>query len=61
MALIALFLSYAQTFEHLITFVYKKEKEQLKSLRGIPKANVKCAFNKVNRVLKKIIFEILLS
>ena len=61
MVLITLFLSYAKTFEHLIEFVYKKEKGQLKPSRGIPKANVKCAINKVNCVLKKLIFEILLS
>ena len=42
-----------ETFKQLIMFVYKKEKEQLKSLRGIPKAKVKCAVNKVNCVLKK--------
>ena len=35
-------------------FVYKKEKEQLKSLRGIPKAKVKCTENKVNCVFKRI-------
>ena len=50
-----------EIFEQLIMFVDKKEKEQLKSLRGIPKARVKCAVNKVNCVLKKLIFEILLS
>ena len=38
----------------LVVFVYKKEKQQLKSLREIPKAKVKCAVNKVNCVLKKI-------
>ena len=43
-----------EIFEQLIMFVDKKEKEQLKSLRGIPKARVKCAVNKVNCVLKKI-------
>ena len=41
-------------FEQLIMFVPKKENEQLTSLRGIPKAKVKCAMNKVNCVLKKI-------
>ena len=40
-----------EIFEQLIIFVYKKEKEQLKSLRGIPKAKVKCAVNKVNYML----------
>ena len=35
-------------------FVYKKEKEQLKPLRGILKAKVKSAVNKVTCVLKKI-------
>ena len=35
-------------------FVYKKEKQQLKSLRGILKAKVNCAVNKVNCMLKKI-------
>ena len=35
-------------------FVYEKEKEQLKSLCGIPKAKVKCAVNKVNCMLNKI-------
>ena len=43
-----------EIFEQLIIFVYNKEKEQLKSLRGIPKAKVKCAVSKVNCVLKKI-------
>ena len=43
-----------EIFEQLITFAHKKEKEQLKSLPGIPKAKVKCAVNKVNYVLKKI-------
>ena len=43
-----------EIFEQLIIFVYKKEKEQLKSLRGIPKSKVKCAVNEVNCVLKKI-------
>ena len=37
-----------EMFEQLIMFTYKKEKGQLKSLRGIPKAKVKCALNKVN-------------
>ena len=41
-------------FEQFNVFVYKKEKQQLKSLRGIPKAKVKCAVNKINFVLKKI-------
>ena len=36
-------------------FVYKKEKQQLKSLRGILKAKVNCAVNKVNCMLKKIV------
>ena len=43
-----------EIFKQLIIFVYKKEKEQLKSLHGIPKPKVKCAVNKVNFVLKKI-------
>ena len=43
-----------EIFEQLIIFLYKKEKEELKSLRDIPKAKVKCAVNKVNCVLKKI-------
>ena len=43
-----------EIFEQLLIFVYKKEKEQLKSLRGIPKTKVKCAVNKVNCVFKKI-------
>ena len=43
-----------QIFEQLIMFAYKKEKKQLKSLRGFSKAKVKCAVNKVNCVLKKI-------
>ena len=43
-----------EIFEQLIIFLYKKEKEQLKLLRGIPKAKVKCAANKVNGELKKI-------
>ena len=34
-------------------FSYKKEKEQLKSLRGILKAKGKCAGKKVNFPLKK--------
>ena len=42
-----------EIFVQLIVFVYNKEKQQLKSLRGIPKAKVKCAVNKVNCVLKK--------
>ena len=37
-----------EMFERLIIFTYKKENGQLKSLRGIPKAKVKCALNKVN-------------
>ena len=37
-----------EMFEQFIMFTYKKEKGQLKSLRGIPKAKVKCALNKVN-------------
>ena len=37
MALIATFVSYIQTFEQLIMFLYKKEKEQLKPLRGFLK------------------------
>ena len=32
----------------------RKKRSKLKSLRGIPKAKVKCAVNKVNSVLKKI-------
>ena len=43
-----------EIFEQLIIFANKKEKEQLKSLHGIPKAKVMCAVNKVNCVLKKI-------
>ena len=43
-----------EIFEQLVVFVYKKEKQELKSLREIPKAKVKCAVNKVNCVLKKI-------
>ena len=43
-----------QIFEQLIVFVYKKETQQLKSIRGIPKAKMKCTVNKVNCVLKKI-------
>ena len=43
-----------EIFEQLIRSVYKKEKEQLNSLRGIPKAKVRFAVNKVNCVLKKI-------
>ena len=42
-------------------FVYKKEKRQSKPLHGIPKVKVKCAVNKVNCVLRKLVFEILLS
>ena len=34
-------------------FVYKKEKEQLKPLHGIPKAKVKYAVNKVSCVPMK--------
>ena len=33
--------------------MYKKESEQLKSLRGIPKAKVKRAVSKANCMLKK--------
>ena len=43
-----------KTFEQLIIFVDKKEKEQLKSLYRVLKAKVKCAVNKVNCVLEKI-------
>ena len=43
-----------EIFEKLIIFAYKKEKGQLKSIRGIPKAKVTSAVNKVNCVLKKI-------
>ena len=43
-----------EIFEQLIMFVDKKEKDQLKSLRGIPKTKVKCAMNNVSCVLKKI-------
>ena len=43
-----------EIFEQLTIFVDKKEKEQLKALRGIPKAKVNFAVNKVNCVLKKI-------
>ena len=43
-----------KTFEQLIIFVDKKEKEQLKSLYRILKAKVKFAVNKVNCVLEKI-------
>ena len=49
-----------EILEQVIIFVYKKEKEQLKSLRGILKGKVKCAVNKVNCVLKKLTFYILL-
>ena len=35
-------------------FAYKKEKEQLKSLPGIPKAREKCAVNSVSCVFKEI-------
>ena len=42
-----------EIIEQLIVFVYNKENQQLKSLNGIPKANVKCAVNKVNCVIKK--------
>ena len=41
-------------FEQLIMSVYKKEKEQLNSLRGIRKEKVNYAVNKVSCVLKKI-------
>ena len=40
-------------FEQLIILVHKKESEQLKSLRGIPKAKMKRAVSKANCVLKK--------
>ena len=43
-----------EIFEQLIMVVYKKEKEKLNSLRGVPKAKVKCVVNKVNCVVKKI-------
>ena len=43
-----------EIYEQFIVFVYKKEKQQLKSLPEILKAKVKCAVNKVNCVLKKI-------
>ena len=43
-----------EIFEQLILFVYKKRKEQLKSLSGIPKAKAECAMSKVNCLLKKI-------
>ena len=43
-----------EIFQQLIVFVYMKEKEQLKLIRGIPKAKVKSAVNKVNCELKKI-------
>ena len=42
-----------EIFEQLIVFVYKKEKEQLKSLPGIPKGTMKSAVSKVSCVLKK--------
>ena len=35
-------------------FAYKKEKDQLKSLRGISKAKEKCTVNNVSCVFKKI-------
>ena len=41
-------------FEPFIIFVYKKEKEKLKSLPGILKRKVKSALDKVNYGLKKI-------
>ena len=53
MALIATFLSYIQTFEQLIMFLYKK-KGAIKAITWIPKANMKCAMNKVDWMLKKI-------
>ena len=43
-----------KTLDPLIIFLYKKKKEQLKALRGILKAKVKCAVNKVNCARKKI-------
>ena len=43
-----------EILEQLIIFVYKTEKEQLKTLRGILKAKLNCAVNKVSCVLKKI-------
>ena len=43
-----------EIFEQLIMVVYKKEKEKLNSLRGVPKAKVKCVVSKVNCVVKKI-------
>ena len=41
-------------FEQLIMFVHRKEKKQLTSLCGVPKAKVKCAVNKVSCVFKEI-------
>ena len=43
-----------KTLDPLIIFLYKKKKKQLKALRGILKAKVKCAVNKVNCARKKI-------
>ena len=40
-----------EIFEQLIIFLYKKEKEQSKSLRGILKVKVKFALNKANCML----------
>ena len=44
-----------EIFKQLIIFVHEKEKEQLKLLRGIPKAKVNCAVSKVSCVPKKIV------
>ena len=53
MALIATFLSYIQTFEQLIMFLYKK-KGAIKAIIWIPNANIKCAMNKVDWMLNTI-------
>ena len=44
-------------FQQLIMFVYKKEKEQLKSLHGNPKTIGKYAVNNVSCVLTKLDFK----
>ena len=48
-------------FEQLIMLVHKREKEQLKSLRGIPKAKVVCAVNKFSCMLKKTVIRNLIE
>ena len=42
-----------EIFEQIIMFVYKREKEQLKLLRRVPKTKVQCAVDKVSCVLKE--------